>query len=106
MFTAQKGLYENGANMSFDQCLSAVIDRYNGCSMTVLCAQGIPKLMGACLDAGDHKAECEASRGSFNDTHFGFRDCVEKGFTGKLKKVCGSAFSAFASYCNQKYFGQ
>lgn len=106
MFSAQKDLYENGAQMSFDQCLTAVIEKYNSCSMTVLCAQGIPKLMGACLDPGNHLDECKASEAAFSDTHFGYRDCVEKGFTGKLKKVCGSAYSAFSSYCRQKYLGQ
>lgn len=106
MLSAQEDLYKKGANLNFEGCLTEVMEKFKSCSMTVLCAEGIPKLMGACLDPGQHLAECESSRAAFSDGHFGFRECVDRGATGKLKKVCGSAYRAFADYCKQKYFAQ
>ncbi|GMV42713.1 MAG: hypothetical protein AMXMBFR64_44290 [Myxococcales bacterium] len=95
-------LGERGRTLDAEGCVDAVLDWSDRCAgMKSLCDASVPRVMGACLAAQDRRAWCASLGDRTSDTHFGYRECAERGVKGAAKKKCAMTYRAIDSYCKQ-----
>lgn len=96
-------LRQQGAGLTVDGCVDAVIDWHGHCdAMKSLCDQMVPRFMDACLTAADRGAYCAGlgSRGA--DTRFGVAECRARGGDRDTKKACAAVYRVIDGHCRER----
>jgi hypothetical protein len=91
-----------GKTANMEECVDISMDWYESCeAMKSLCESSVARAMSACLSGQDRASECSSLGNVTKDTHFGFKECQERGVTRFTKKACAATYRAIDQHCER-----
>lgn len=96
-------LRQQGAQLDAEGCIEAGLQWTRRCNALLdLCNASVSRVVNACLQARDRRAECRSFGRSLEDARVVFRRCAKHGAEGRRgHKNCVEAYRMLAATCRE-----
>ena len=90
-----------GKTASVEGCVDITMEWYETCeAMKSLCESSVGRVMAECLAGQDRGQACAEYGDITKDTHFGFKECQDRGVTRFNRKACATTYRVVDQLCD------